>query len=72
MTKFCEIVLSLKTTTNLIMLAILSGLILFLFALHCFIRYERSGRLLSLISGPQEYPIIGNLHHLQMNDSKEY
>ncbi|KAI4477381.1 hypothetical protein M0804_012767 [Polistes exclamans] len=68
MTKFFEKVLSLTTKTNLIMLAILSGLILFLFALHCVIKYRRVGRLLSLIPGPQEYPIIGNMHHFQGDD----
>ncbi|XP_014610539.1 PREDICTED: cytochrome P450 4C1-like isoform X2 [Polistes canadensis] len=50
------------------MLAILLGSILFLFALHCVIRYRRVGRLLSLIPGPREYPIIGNMYHLQVDD----
>ncbi|XP_043506143.1 cytochrome P450 4C1-like isoform X1 [Polistes fuscatus] len=50
------------------MLAILLGLILFLFALHCIIRYRRVGRLLSLIPGPHEYPIIGNMYHFQVDD----
>ncbi|KAI4477385.1 hypothetical protein M0804_012771 [Polistes exclamans] len=50
------------------MLAILLGSILFLFALHCVIRYRRVGRLLSLIPGPQEYPIIGNMHHFQIKN----
>ncbi|XP_015179379.1 PREDICTED: cytochrome P450 4C1-like, partial [Polistes dominula] len=51
------------------MYAVLLGTILFLFLLHCFIKYRRVGRLLSLISGPKEYPIIGNMHHVQVDNN---
>ncbi|XP_014605809.1 PREDICTED: cytochrome P450 4C1-like [Polistes canadensis] len=47
-------------------LMILTSLILFLFILHCYIRYRREGRLLNQIPGPKEYPLIGNMHHFQV------
>ncbi|XP_014610542.1 PREDICTED: cytochrome P450 4C1-like [Polistes canadensis] len=52
------------------MLAILLSTILFLFALHCVIRYRRIGRLLSIIPGLHEYPIIGNLYHFQIRNEE--
>ncbi|XP_015179353.1 PREDICTED: cytochrome P450 4C1-like isoform X2 [Polistes dominula] len=54
--------------TYLMMLSILLSFILFLILLHCFIRYRRVGRLISLLPGPQEYPIIGNLHHVHTDN----
>ncbi|KAI4503820.1 hypothetical protein M0802_001223 [Mischocyttarus mexicanus] len=44
-------------------LKILMVFFLLLFILHCFIKYGRKGRLLSLIPGPKEYPILGNFYH---------
>ncbi|XP_015187259.1 PREDICTED: cytochrome P450 4C1-like [Polistes dominula] len=50
------------------LLEILLGLILLLFIFHCYLKYGRAGRLMSLIPGPKEYPIIGNLHHFQVDN----
>ncbi|KAI4473951.1 hypothetical protein M0804_015088, partial [Polistes exclamans] len=54
------------------MLAILLGSIFILFVTHCYLRYRRVGRLLSLIPGPTEYPLIGNVHHLHVNDDSVF
>ncbi|KAI4477353.1 hypothetical protein M0804_012739 [Polistes exclamans] len=50
------------------LLAISLGLILIIFLLHCYIRYRKVGRLLSLLPGPHEYPIIGNIYHFQVDN----
>ncbi|XP_046827974.1 cytochrome P450 4C1-like isoform X2 [Vespa crabro] len=44
------------------------GSIFILFLLHCSIRYGRMGRILNNIPGPNEYPIIGNIHHLHVDN----
>ncbi|XP_015179359.1 PREDICTED: cytochrome P450 4C1-like isoform X2 [Polistes dominula] len=49
------------------MLAILLGLISIIFLFHCYFKYRRVGRLLSLIPGPKGYPIFGNIHHYQIH-----
>ncbi|XP_015179306.1 PREDICTED: cytochrome P450 4C1-like [Polistes dominula] len=50
------------------MLTILLGSISIIFLFHCYLKYGRVGRLLSLIPGPKGYPIIGNVHHYYVDN----
>ncbi|XP_015179367.1 PREDICTED: cytochrome P450 4C1-like [Polistes dominula] len=52
------------------MYSILLSSILLLFLLHCWIRYRRAGKFLSLIPEPPGYPIIGNMHYFQVDNEK--
>ncbi|XP_015179387.1 PREDICTED: cytochrome P450 4C1-like [Polistes dominula] len=52
------------------MLAILLGSILIIFLFHCYLKYSRVGRLLRLIPGPKDYPIIGNVHHYNVDNDR--
>ncbi|XP_043488606.1 cytochrome P450 4C1-like [Polistes fuscatus] len=64
--------LMMRNIMDRMMLSILLGTILFLIALHCVIRYRRVGRFLSLIPGPREYPIIGNMYLFQVANEHMY
>lgn len=57
-------------STDIMFLTILLSPILFLFLLHCFIRYGRKGRILSRIPEPKAYPIIGNIHRFRVDNGK--
>ncbi|XP_015180015.1 PREDICTED: cytochrome P450 4C1-like isoform X2 [Polistes dominula] len=52
------------------MVAILLGSILIIFLFHCYLKYRRVGRLLRLIPGPKEYPIIGNIYHYYVDNDR--
>ncbi|KAF7389255.1 hypothetical protein HZH66_010392 [Vespula vulgaris] len=61
----------LQVNTYIMFLTILLSPILFLFVLHCFIRYGRKGRILSRIPEPKAYPIIGNIHRFQVDNERQ-